>query len=141
MEPNDKIESFKEKSAERELKSMHYYGDTTRILYVVMAVVMLVATPFVKNDLPFPADVSIFAVLVLSVLAGFTNPKSKDVLYFDFAASVISLLFFGYEMIISYNGPYTKLFFYVNILLSVLAMFSLYLSSKTLRGNLQSKSE
>jgi hypothetical protein len=138
MEPEDRMENIRMKN---QGKVSHYYGDIVRNLYIVMAVVMLVVTPFVKDDFSFPAYFSIFAVLVLLVFAGFTNPKLKSVLIFDFLISVIALLIFGHEMILSYSEPYTRLFFITNIVLSVISIFALYFSSKTLRGNLLSKSQ
>ena len=140
MEPNEKIESVAEnirmKNEQKELRMRHYYGDTIRILFICMAVIMLITTPFLKNQLPVPAFYSIFGVLVLSILAGFINPKSRSIIIFDFLVSIFALIIFGYQMVTSYNGFSLDLYFWTNVALSTMALFSLYFSSKTLRGNI-----
>ncbi len=50
---------------DRELRDMHYYGDRVRSIYVGMALAMLALSPFVQGRLPFPAFLSIFAVIML----------------------------------------------------------------------------
>lgn len=135
---NEKIENIKMKNIQKEAAFLHYYGDEVRTIFLVIAIVMIVMTPFVKNELPVPAYLSIFGVIVLSVLAGLTNPKLRFVIVFSFLASLASLVIFGYEVIVSSEKTYTSLFFGCNILLAILSLFALYFSSKTLRGHLLS---
>lgn len=132
---NKKIEDFKIRIMEKENKAMHYYGDNVRSLYMAMAVIMLVSTPFFQDRFPMPAFFSIICVLALSVLAGLTNPKSRKVIIFDFLASILVLLSFGYQTIVSYDKSSLDLFFAINLLISILSVFSAYYSSKTLRGH------
>lgn len=138
MEPNDRMEVVKAKNMQRELTTMHYYGDSVRSLFIMMAVVMLVTTPFLKTELPVSAFISVFVVLVFSIFAGFTSPKARPVIVLDFIISAGAVLVFGHEMVLAYNGPFTQLYFWTNTLLSVLSLFALYFSSKTLRGHLLS---
>ncbi|MEQ1561238.1 MAG: hypothetical protein ABL899_00780 [Nitrospira sp.] len=135
MEPSEKIYNIRLKNMQKELRVMHYYGDNIRNIYISIALIMLVMTPFVKNELPVSAFFSVLVVIVLAIFAGLTNPKSKPILFLDFVISIVALIFFGKEMVISYNEPFTRLFFLVNVILSTLSVFAVYFSSKTLRGS------
>lgn len=122
------------KDPKREVKDMHYYGDKVRILYITMSFVMLVSSPFVKNLLPFPAFLSIFAFLLLTIIAGVINPKTKSIIILNFIVSVILVIVFGKEAIITYDGNIKNIFFLLNFALSIGSLFALYYSSKTVRG-------
>ena len=134
---NDKIEELKNKNTKRSLISPHYYGDTTRQIYLFMALIMLIATPFYYNKLPISAPVSVFSILILATIAGLTNPKLRSVIVFDFLVSIFMFLAFGWEAISSYKVS-ADMFFFTNLILSILSLFALYLSSKTLRGKFTS---
>lgn len=75
-------------------------------------------------------------MLTLSILAGFTNPKTTFIIVFDFLVSIGTLVVFGYETIVSYHGQLSDLFFLTNLALAILSLFALYFSSETLRGKL-----
>jgi hypothetical protein len=137
---NDKIQELQNKNQHRDLGSTHYYGDLVRQIFIAMALIMLVATPFYNDRLPISASVSIIAVLILAIIAGLTNPKLRSVIIFDFVVSIASFLGFGWETISSYNVSVDALF-YVNLILSILALFALYFSSKTLRGKFTSQAQ
>ena len=140
METNEKIENTKQnikiKNEQKELHVMHYHGDKIRSIFLTMAIVMLLMTPFFKNRLFVPAFASVFAVLALSVLAGLTNPKSRIIIIFNFLISIGALLVFGHEAIASYDSQIKDMFFLLNLVLAGLATFAIYFSSKTLRGNI-----
>ncbi len=133
MIPEEKIESIRVHNQARELREMHYYGDEVRMIFLIMAVVILIMTPFFMDQIPLPAYFSVFGVLVLSMLAGLTSPKAKPITYFNFLVSLVSLLVFGYEVIASFDKSFS-MFFVANLVLAVLSVFSVYFSSKTLRG-------
>jgi hypothetical protein len=144
MEPNEKIESVREsiriKDEEREVHIRHYYGDRVRILFILIAAIMLVTTPFLQERLPVPANISIFGVLVLAILAGFVSPRSRVIIVLNFLVSIGTLVIFGSQTIASYKIS-LDLFFWGNLIMSVLSLFALYYSSKTLRGNLMYKNQ
>ena len=135
IETNERIETIREKI---EIKKMHYYGDTLRHLYLVIAIIMLITTPVFSSQLSLPIMFSVFGILVLSLFAGFNNPKSQLVIIFDFLVSVFIFIIFGYQSMVSYSGSYMDLFFLCNLLLALLSLFTVYFSSKTLRGYLLS---
>ncbi len=122
------------KDPKREVKNMHYYGDKIRVLYIVMSFIMLVASPFVKNLLPFPAFLSIFGFLLLTIIAGIINPKTKTIIILNFIVSIILVIVFGKEAIVTYKGDIKNVFFLLNFILSIGSLFALYYSSKTVRG-------
>lgn len=120
---------------DRELKDMHYYGDRVRSIYVGMAVLMLAMSPFVQDRLPFPALLSVFAVVVLTIVAGLITPKTITVIVLNFLVSIASVVVFGKEAILTYSRNYKDIFFIGNFILSIASLFALYYSSKTLRGS------
>ncbi len=138
MEPTaeEKIKNILNKNAARELPMMHYHGDTVRVIYLLMAVILVITTPFFKYKLLTQSFGAIVAVIGFSVFGGLTNPRSRAVIVIDFLISIASAVIFGYQTIVTYAGSYADLFFLTNVLLFALAVFSLYFSSKTLRGNL-----
>lgn len=136
MDTNEKIESLSQKYKEKELKDLHYYGDRVRIVFVIMALIMLVMTPIVKDEIPFPLYTAVFGILSLSMLAGFLRPRLTSIIAFSFLTSLVALAIFGYETIVSYQGSSIGIFFIGNTVLSVLSFVALYFSSKTLRGDL-----
>lgn len=136
MNQEEKIENIKLHVAEKELKDMHYYGDKVRIIYIIIALIILVMTPFFKDRIPTTEYFSVLGVMVLAVFAGLTNPKSRVIIIFDFLISIFSLLVFGFEALNSYNNTYIDTFFVGNLVLAIISVFAIYYSSKTLRGNL-----
>jgi hypothetical protein len=136
MESNEKMDEVREKNMEKELKRFHYYGGVVRNLYMAMAVIMLFMTPFLKNELPVPPFISVAAVLGLAVFAGFTSPKAKSIIFYEFIISLVALYIFGYEMVVSYGPTHTRLLFWTSTVLAILAVFTLYFSSKTFRGQM-----
>ncbi len=134
MESNDLIDKIREKNMQKELQGIHYYGDKVRFLFLTIAIIMLVLTPFFLDKKPLPASSTVFGVLVLAVLAGLTNPRSKNFIVFDFIVSMLLVIVFGYETIDSYKNFYLDTFFFGNLVLAILSIFALYFSSKTLRG-------
>ncbi len=134
MGSDDLIKNIREKNMQKELQGIHYYGDRVRVLFLVISVSILIATPFFMDKLPLPATYSVLGVLILSVLAGLTNPRSKKVIIMDFVISLLLVIVFGYQTMDSYRGFYPDLFFLSNLTLGVLSVFALYFSSKTVRG-------
>lgn len=138
MTPEEKIENIRVHSREKELKEMHYYGDDVRTIFLIEAIIIIVMTPFFKNQIPLPSYFSVFGVLVLSMLAGLTSPKARPIIFLNFIVSLVSLLVFGYELLSSYSGE-MSIYFIGNFVLSIASVFAVYYSSKTLRGNLLNK--
>ncbi len=134
-ETENKIRNIVNKN-NMEVASRHYYGDEVRFIYLLIAIVMIVTTPFFKYQLLLQSLLSIIAVVGFTIFAGLTNPKSAVIIIIDFVISIAASVVFGYQTIASYAGDYTDLFFLANVLLFILSVLALYFSTKTLRGNL-----
>ena len=124
------------KNPAEDIKQMHYYGDKVRIIYICMSVIMLVMSPFVQNRLPFPAFLSIFAVLFFTMIAGLISPRAKLIIILNFIVAIAAVIVFGMESISSYTNTFNDVFFIGNVFLAVASVFALYYSSKTLRGSM-----
>jgi hypothetical protein len=132
IETNNKIQTIKEKV---ETRQMHYHGDKLRNIYLLMAVIMLISTPFCSAELPVSTTNSVIGILVLSLFAGLTTPKSRFIIVFDFIISLTVLFVFGYQFVNSYSTGFVGVFFYANLVLALLSIAAVYFSSKTLRGH------
>jgi hypothetical protein len=114
---------------------MHYHGDKVRNIYLLMAVIMLISTPFCSAELPVSTTNSVIGILILSLFAGLTTPRSRFIIVFDFLISLAVLFVFGYQFVNSYSAGSIGLFFLSNLVLALLSIAAVYFSSKTLRGN------
>lgn len=137
MNQEQKIENVRIKNVQKELESIHYHGDKVRIIYILSALIILVTTPFFREKIPLTGYFSVFCVMVLTIFAGLTNPKSRSIITLNFFISIAAFLVFSHEALESYNSTNSADgFFLTGMLLSVISIFAIYYSSKTLRGNL-----
>ena len=113
----------------------HYYGDAVRKLFLAAGVIMLVALPFFNQLLPVSVTTSLLAVLVISVVAGLTNPMQRWVMVLDVLLSLAAALVFEYHGIVGYTTSPLFLFL-TNQALAIIFFFALYLSVKTLRSTI-----
>lgn len=118
----------------------HYYGDVIRILFILSAVIMSVTLPFLNTNLNVPVIVSIFAIVSIAVLAGFTNPVLRSTAVINTSVSAIGLVVYEYYAVQAYLvASFINLMFFVNQILALIFLFALYYSIKTLRAMLLSK--
>lgn len=136
MNPENKIESIRSRNSQKELESLHYYGDKVRTIFILAAIIIIVMAPFFKDRIPFREHFTVLGVMVLAMLAGLTNPKLRSIIVLDFIASLFAFLIFGTEALVTYSQYQADTFFLANMVLSVITIFAIYYSSKTLRGNL-----
>ncbi len=114
----------------------HYYGDVVRIIFVVCAVTVGVLIP-ISGSLA-AGIIGLPIVLVLVVLAGFTNPHSKAVMVLDTIAAGAGLIVAEVYAIAAYlsQSIYTFLIFEA---LCVLLLVALYFSAKNVRAAMMRK--
>jgi hypothetical protein len=118
----------------------HYYGDTVRQLFFAAAAVMAALLPFVNDKLGFPIPLSISGILILIVAAGLTKPKRSYTALLNGVIAFFSAGLFEYYAVIAYNkftgseGAVFLLLFLANQILTIIFIFALYLSVKTIRG-------
>lgn len=111
----------------------HYYGDIVRKLFLWGGLIMLLTLPFFNQFLPVPAFVSMLAILVIGLVAGFTNPLQRWVMFLDIVVALVGLIAFEYHAVSQYS-VIPLLLFLIDQLLAVIFFFALYFSTKTLRG-------
>ena len=129
------MEDILERIINEKKLTRHYYGDLVRVLFMAAAIIMIVTLPFLTSDLPVSFLISIFAILVIGILAGVTNPLQKWTTIMDTIIAVLGLLAFEYFAVNTYlEKSYSNLFFLTNQILALIFLFALYYSTKTLRA-------
>lgn len=114
----------------------HYHGGTVRRLFLLGGVIMLLALPFTFPQLSIPLfTVSLFAVLVVGVGAGFMSPNQRWIVVLDLFISAFAFVVFEFVAVDAYVTKHSLGFLlWVNQVLALIFFFALYFSSKTLRG-------
>lgn len=114
---------------------IHYYGDTIRKLFFAAAFIMLFFLPFFTSYIPVSIRASLLIVLALSIFSGLTSPKVFFVAIADVLISIFGVFLFGYYAVDAYlSYSPVSMFFWVNQILAILFLTSLYFSIKTFRG-------
>jgi hypothetical protein len=112
----------------------HYYGDITRIIFIVIGVIMLLGLPSMTQVLNLSAAYPIVAIIILGVAAGYTNPKKRGSLLLNIWVSVIGLAAFIYISLFLRSHFFTGGWLFLNQIIAILFLVSLYFSIKSLRG-------
>jgi len=122
-------------------KTRHYYGDIVRKIFIVAGIVFLIAIIRDNELLPFYMIVGVISVLLLTILAGLTNPviensRTKKIIIADFIISAVLFVLFEYLAISDYYEVknLTHEFFLIRQSLAVIFLVALYYSTKTYRG-------
>lgn len=116
----------------------HYHGDNVRMLFLVGALVLIVAQS-TGADLPFSTLGSVMAAVVLVIAAGITNPAQKGIHWFNACIAVIGTLVFGTSAVAHYRAG-ASLFdpsFTFTEALALISLVALYFTTRTIRGNKQ----
>ncbi len=113
----------------------HYHGDTTRVLFVVAAVGMLIAETF-GSEMPFSPLVTVIFAVTLVIAAGITNPAQAWIHIANILISVIGALSFAPAAIGRYQDTSTlfDLTFFFTEALALLFLIATYFTVKTIRG-------
>lgn len=132
--PEDIKKSWYGASSEKPVA--HYYGDHVRALFIVVGVLLLISIPLDKVLLPLNIMIGVAGVLLITVLAGFTNPRSRASVLADAAAGALMFLSFEYFAIEAYlgAGTFLNIIFLLRQGVALLSLLALYFSVKTLRG-------
>jgi hypothetical protein len=119
----------------KEILMEHYYGDIVRRLFLASAAVMLITYPFLSDLIPETPIFSIFAIVMIIMFAGLTNPRQVWVSVANMIISGAGLLIFGFYAV-QFYAAYTagSALFWVNQILVILFLLAFYFSVKTLRG-------
>lgn len=122
-------------------KPLHYYGDIVRKLFLAGAVLMLLTLPFFNDLIAAPVAISILAVIVLGLIAGFVNPRELWVSILNTGIAAGAIFIFEYHAVDTYpiKSARYQILFWVDQVLALLFLIALYYSVKTLRGMSQNR--
>ncbi len=113
----------------------HYHGDAVRRFLLAGATIMLIALPLLNSFIPFPIAVSLFAIIILIVMAGFMSPGRNWVIILNEVIIIVAILIFEYYAVnyyISYS--WSSPLFIVDQVLAINFLFALYYNTKTFRS-------
>lgn len=122
----------------RKHRVLHYHGDEMRVIFFVGAIVLIVAQS-TGADLPLSTIGAVTAAVMLVIAAGITNPDHFWIHWFNAFLAVVGVLVFGTSAVGHYRAGMSVLdpsFTYTEAL-SLLSLFALYFTTRTIRGILQ----
>lgn len=113
----------------------HYHGDNVRVLFVVSAIVIIVAQS-TGADLPLSTTGAVISAVLLVVAAGITNPAQGWIHWLNAFIAVFGTLIFGMTAVGRYRSGmsvFDPSFTYIEAL-ALLSLVALYLTTRTIRG-------
>ena len=115
----------------------HYHGDEARILFVINALVIIVAQS-TGAQLPLSTTGAVVSATVLVIAAGITNPTISWIHWLNAVIAITGTLLFGTSAIDYYRAGVNLLapsFIYLE-LLALLSLIALYFTTRTIRGRI-----
>lgn len=114
----------------------HYYGDTVRKFFLAAGLILLIAILRDREFLSFYLFIGVFTVLLLTILAGLTNPRTRQIIMTDGAVAALFFLLFEYLAVSAYidTQNFFHEIFFLRQLLALLFLIALYFATKTYRG-------
>lgn len=113
----------------------HYHGDSVRGLFVLSAVLLIVAQS-TGAEIPLSTVSTVVASVVLVVAAGITNPAQRRIHWANAAIATIGTLIFGITAVTRYRAGasvFDSSFIYIEAL-ALISLIALYLTTRTIRG-------
>ena len=119
-------------------KVIHYHGDEVRALFVISALVLIVAKS-TGADLPLTTTEAIASAALLVVAAGVTNPNQHSIHWFNALLAAIGTILFGTSAVDHYRAGLSFLdsSFISTEALALLSLLALYFTTRTIRGLFQ----
>ncbi|HVY36154.1 MAG TPA: hypothetical protein VG982_02670 [Candidatus Paceibacterota bacterium] len=112
----------------------HYYGDTTRIIFIAVGIIMLLSMPAMTGQVGVPLGFIIATIVLLGIAAGLTSPVKPSSLILDVSVSILGLIFFIYTVWFMRSHNIGGFLLFLSQLIAVLFLIASYLSIKSLRG-------
>jgi hypothetical protein len=114
----------------------HYYGDIVRRLFLAAGLIMIIGYAFFSGLIQVPIFISLFSVVLISLLAGFQNPANKSIIGINLVVSVVACVLFQDTAITNYLSDANRntWFFIINEALAIIFFFCIYYSAKTFRS-------
>jgi len=116
----------------------HYHGDEVRTVFVISAIVIVVAQS-TGADIPLSTTGAVVSAAALVIAAGITNPATLWIHWFDGFLAFVGTLLFGTAVIDHYRSGlalFDPSFIFLEAL-ALLSLISLYFTTQTIRGILQ----
>lgn len=116
----------------------HYHGDGVRVLFVVAAVVLIVAQS-TGAELPLSTLGTVVSAVMLVIAAGITNPMQYGIHWANALIAIVGTLLFGTTAVDNYRAGmslFDPSFVYVEAL-ALLSLIALYFTTATIRGIMQ----
>lgn len=113
----------------------HYHGDNVRVLFVIGAILIIVAQS-TGAELPLTTMGAVITAAVLVVAAGITNPAQFWIHWANAILSMLGTLLFGTTAVENYRAgisAFDSSFLYVEAL-ALLSLIALYFTTRTVRG-------
>ena len=113
----------------------HYHGDEVRVIFVISAVLLIVAQS-TGADLPLSTFSTVVSAVVLVVAAGITNPAQFWIHWTNAFIAAYGTILFGMTAIDNYRAGvsiFDTSFVYVEML-AILSLIALYFTTRTVRG-------
>lgn len=113
----------------------HYHGDQARVLFVVCAVVLIIAQS-TGAELPLSTMGAVMAAVLLVVTAGITNPAQGWIHWLNEFIAMFGVLLFGTSAVSHYRAGasiFDTSFAYIEAL-ALLSLIALYFTTRTIRG-------
>ncbi|HQT82962.1 MAG: hypothetical protein B7W98_02510 [Parcubacteria group bacterium 20-58-5] len=124
-----------EELAPRRHPVKHYHGNETRVLFVLSAVVLIVAQS-TGADLPLSTTGAVVSAVVLVIAAGITNPAQGWIHWLNTCIALYGTFLFGVTAVDHYRAGmsiFNPSFTYIEAL-SLLSLIALYFTVRTVRG-------
>lgn len=113
----------------------HYHGDNVRVLFVMSAVVLIVAQS-TGAELPLSTTGAVMSAVLLVVAAGITNPAQGWIHWLNAFIAIVGTLIFGMAAVGHYRSGFSffdSSFVYTEAL-ALLSLIALYFTTRTVRG-------
>jgi hypothetical protein len=113
----------------------HYHGDEVRILFLVGAIIMILARS-TGAEFPLPTGLAVLGAALLVIAAGITNPNQVWIHWVNAALALFGTLVFGRAAVTHYREGFAILepsFLYVEVL-ALISLIALYFTTRTIRG-------
>jgi hypothetical protein len=111
----------------------HYYGDAARMLLVIAAGLMLIASPWYGDNLRVEFPFELVGALIAIACAGLTDPRIRIFSFADLLVAGVGVAVYAMWGVAEY-GTINPIAFVLRLAIAVIFMFAFYFSVKTTRA-------
>lgn len=113
----------------------HYHGDEARALFLIGALLLVIAASL-GVALPLSPAGAVVAAIILAVAAGITSPAQVWIHFVNTALAALGALLFGIAAVHNFQSgiPFTDFSFAFIEVLALISLLALYSTTRTVRG-------